>query len=68
MIIFKSFKSLDDSFNFRNDISGQGGTFSVKDWFSGSTALFGGIEYDIPIYGLRLKLEYDTSNPIYLVK
>ena len=57
------FKSLDDSFKFRNEVTGEGGVFSVKDWFSGNTALFGGIEYDLPVYGLRLKMEYDTSNP-----
>ena len=57
------FKSVDDSFKDRNNSSGQGGAFSFKDWFSGETAIFGGIEYDLPKTGLRLKLEYDTSNP-----
>ena len=61
--ISNPFKSLDDSFKLRNNIVGQGGVFSVKDWFSGSAALFGGIEYDLPKQGLRLKVEYDTSNP-----
>lgn len=64
--IANPFESFDDSFKLRNDSSGQGGTFTVKDWFSGSTALFGGIEYDLPKRGLRLKLEYDTSNPDFL--
>ncbi len=57
------FRSLDDSFKSRNQATGEGGALSVKNWFSGRTALFGGIEYDLPVYGLRLKLEYDTSNP-----
>ncbi len=52
-----------DSFNERNDTPGQGGTFSIKNWFSGKASLFGGLEYDLPKRGLRLKLEYDTSNP-----
>ena len=56
--------SLHDSFKNRDDTQGKGGgTFSFKNWFSGNTAIFGGIEYDLPKTGLRLKLEYDTSNP-----
>ncbi len=55
--------SIDDRYKFRNEAFGQGGTFSFKNWFSGKTAIFGGIEYDLPRTGLRLKLEYDTSNP-----
>ena len=42
---------------------GQGGSFSSKSWFSGTTSIFGGVEYDLRKYGLKLKLEYDTSNP-----
>ncbi len=55
--------NLREGFRERNADFGQGGAFSVKSWFSGSTALFGGLEYDIKKYGLRLKLEYDTSKP-----
>jgi len=54
---------LHDSFRERTNSFGEGGAFSFKDWFSGDAALFGGIEYDLNRYGLRLKLEYDTSNP-----
>tara|TARA_Y100000768_G_C23981977_1_gene686398 strand:- start:319 stop:2373 length:2055 start_codon:yes stop_codon:yes gene_type:complete len=57
------FQNLDDSFKFRNNSLGQGGTFSLKNWFSGNASIFGGFEYDLPKKGLRLKLEYDTSNP-----
>ena len=57
------FQNLDDSFKFRNNSLGQGGTFSLKNWFSGNASIFGGVEYDLPKKGLRLKLEYDTSNP-----
>lgn len=55
--------SVSKTFKSRNDSSGQGGEFSIKNWFSGDAALFGGLEYDLPKKGLRLKLEYDTSNP-----
>ncbi len=54
---------LDDAFMERNADQGQGGQFSFKSWFSGKTALFGGVEYDLKKYGLRFKLEYDTSKP-----
>ncbi len=56
-------ENLDDSFKFRNTDKGQGGNFSFKNWFSGKAALFGGIEYDYKKYGLRFKVEYDTSRP-----
>tara|TARA_B100001173_G_C16027593_1_gene564822 strand:+ start:2857 stop:4980 length:2124 start_codon:yes stop_codon:yes gene_type:complete len=55
--------SLSDGFKNRNDTSSQGGSFTPKNWFSGQAAIFGGLEYDLPKSGLRLKLEYDTSNP-----
>ena len=61
--ISNPFENFGDSFRFRNDSLGQGGSFSLKDWFSGPASLFGGIEYDLPKKGLRLKVEYDTSNP-----
>jgi len=58
------FKNLHDSFNTRASSLGQGGTLNSKDWFSGDqVALFGGLEYRIPKYGLSLKAEYDTTNP-----
>lgn len=55
--------SLHDSFTTRDNSFGQGGEFSFKNWFSGKAAIFGGLEYDLPKHGLRLQLEYDTSNP-----
>jgi len=57
------FSSLDGFFDNRNASQGQGGSFSYKNWFSGEASLFGGLEFDMPKKGLRLKLEYDTSNP-----
>ena len=61
-------KSIREGFGTRNDTSDLGGSFTVKNWFSGKTALFGGIDYDIPKRGLRLKMEYDTSNPDFYEK
>ena len=61
--ISNPFENLDDSFRLRDDSTGQGGSFSLKNWFSGPASLFGGVEYDLPKKGLRLKVEYDTSNP-----
>jgi hypothetical protein len=57
------FENFDDSFMDRNSVQGEGGQFSFKSWFSGKTAIFGGLEYDLKKYGLRLKMEYDTSKP-----
>ena len=57
------FESINDSYKTRSIDVGQGGTFSPKVWFSGKTSVLGGIEYDIHKYGLKLKLEYDTSRP-----
>ena len=54
---------LDDSFQIRNASSGEGGTFSYKDWFSGNASFLSALEYDLKKVGLRLKLEYDTSQP-----
>lgn len=40
-----------------------GGGFNIRDWFSGNqAAIFGGLEYHLKRYGLRFKVEYDTSN------
>ena len=58
------FLSLDPRFGNRPPKAAYGGRFNVKDWFSGDrAALFAGIEYSIPRYGLNLKMEYDTSRP-----
>lgn len=57
------FARVDEGFKSRNSEIGQGGDFSLKNWFSGDAALFGGLEYDFPKNGIKLKVEYDTSNP-----
>jgi len=54
---------LHESFRVRSSFQGAGGEFNFKDWFSGPTSFFSGIEYDLKKYGLRFALEYDTSNP-----
>ena len=54
---------IDKSFKNRNLDQGLGGDFSVNSWFSGEASLLGGLEYDLNKFGLRLKLEYDTSKP-----
>lgn len=42
--------------------SGNGGSIDYNRWFTGSTSLFGGIEYQTPYAPLRLKLEYDGND------
>ena len=56
-------EALDESFKTRTISVGEGGNFSPKVWFSGKTSLIGGIEYDLHKYGLKFKLEYDTTDP-----
>ncbi len=43
-------------------IGGLGGQVSFNEFFKGSAALFGGVEYQTPWQPLRLKLEYDSNN------
>ncbi len=58
------FSYIDDSFKSRDGYQGgSGGQFTYESWFSGSTSLFSGLEYNLKKYGLRLKMEYDTSKP-----
>ena len=57
------FNSLHSSFKTRADKSGQGGEFNYSDWFSGPTGVFGGVEYNLKKYGLKLIAEYDSSAP-----
>ena len=61
--ISNPFSSLSKTFDTRNSNFGQGGGFSYDSWFSGSTSIFGGLEYELRKYGLRFKMEYDTSKP-----
>jgi hypothetical protein len=55
--------SLSESFQIRTGSIKEGGEFKYTDWFSGTTALFGGVEYHLRKYGLKLIAEYDSSRP-----
>jgi hypothetical protein len=57
------FTAISANFGTRTSYSGGGGEFSYGNWFSGPAALFGGIEYNLRKYKLKLIAEYDTSNP-----
>jgi membrane-associated phospholipid phosphatase len=50
------------SFNTRNADVGQGGSFSLKSYFHGPAALFGGVQYQTPWDRLTVKLEYDGND------
>jgi len=54
---------LGDNLRQRDGSSDLGGDFIYKNWFSGRASILAGIEYDFNKYGLKFKLEYDTSNP-----
>lgn len=41
---------------------GEGGKFSVNTYFKGPVSPFGGVQWQSPIDGLRLKLEYEGNN------
>ena len=57
------FCKFSDSYcNRVSGFSGRGGLVEFDKFFTGSTSLFGGIEYLTPIDGLRLKLEYEAKN------
>jgi hypothetical protein len=51
-----------DSFKTRQADIGQGGQFSIKSYFHGPAAIFGGVQYQTPWDRLILKLEYDGNN------
>lgn len=42
--------------------SGKGGKPETGKWFRGDAAYFGGVEYQTPVAGLRLKLEYEGND------
>ncbi|MEE3878802.1 YjbH domain-containing protein [Vibrio sp. YYF0003] len=45
-----------------SDYKGNGGSVDFERWFKGSTALFGGVEYQTLYAPLRFKLEYDSND------
>lgn len=44
------------------DRRGQGGEFSPESWFTGKTALFGGVQWHSPYQPLTVKVEYDGND------
>jgi membrane-associated phospholipid phosphatase len=55
--------AISPSFSTRPDAtSPTGGSFPVRSWFHGPTALFGGVQWQTPWDRLLLKLEYDGNN------
>ena len=60
------FNLLHDGFKTRGSLLSldtEGGEFRYSNWFSGSAARFGGIEYSLRKYGIKLIAEYDSSVP-----
>ncbi|WP_369920457.1 YjbH domain-containing protein [Marinomonas polaris] len=45
-----------------SEYSDNGGSVDYNRWFTGSSSLFGGVEYQTPYEPLRLKLEYDGND------
>lgn len=61
--ITNPFCQIKDSFCERpGGFSGRGGKIDYDQFFKGPVALFGGVEYQTPVEGLRLKLEYEGNN------
>lgn len=61
--ISNPFCDLNDSFCRRDHPhNNDGGQINSKDAFHGSSAVFGGIEYQTPWQPLRLKVEYEGNN------
>ncbi len=56
------FSVIDERFKNRTGDFGEGGDLRATNWFSGPAAIFGGLEYNIRKYGLKLIAEYDTTN------
>lgn len=61
--ISNPFCQLSDSYCDRpSGTSGLGGKIEFNEFFKGDTSLFGGIEYQTPLEGLSLKLEYEGND------
>jgi len=57
------FCSVSDSFCDRpGGFTGLGGTVEFGEFFKGEASLFGGLEYNTPLTGLSLKLEYEGND------
>ncbi|BAL23229.1 YjbH domain-containing protein [Azoarcus sp. KH32C] len=55
---------IDKRFDVRHDGTqgGQGGEFNARSWFRGRASLFGGVQWQTPVPGLQLMLEYDGND------
>ena len=61
--ITNPFCELRDSFCERPDgFSGRGGKVDYQNFFKGSMAVFGGVEYQTPLEGLSFKAEFEGNN------
>ncbi len=61
--ISNPFSEINEKFDNRVRVTELGGDFNLQNYFRGDTAVFGGLEYNLRKYGLRIALEYDTTNP-----
>lgn len=56
--------AFDRRFNDRDDFApgGQGGEFNLSSWFRGRSSVFAGVQWQTPVDGLQLMLEYDGND------
>ncbi|MCG7588296.1 YjbH domain-containing protein [Photobacterium sp. OFAV2-7] len=55
-------KTASNDCNRNTEYKGKGGSVDFDRWFSGCSAVFGGVEYQSPWQPLRLKVEYDGND------
>ncbi|ELR63787.1 Putative outer membrane lipoprotein YmcA [Photobacterium marinum] len=55
-------KSQGNDCNRNTEYKGNGGSIDFDRWFTGCSAVFGGMEYQTPWQPLRLKVEYDGND------
>ncbi|PSW19501.1 YjbH domain-containing protein [Photobacterium sanctipauli] len=55
-------KSVSEDCDRNTGYKGKGGTIDYERWFTGCSALYGGVEYQSPWAPLRLKVEYDGND------
>lgn len=61
--ISNPFCKMSDSYCDRDgSFKNNGGSVDFERWFKGSSAIFGGIEYQTPYQPLRFKVEYDSND------
>ncbi|WP_064605378.1 YjbH domain-containing protein [Photobacterium sp. J15] len=55
-------KSLGNDCDRNTEYKGKGGSIDFDRWFTGCSAIFGGVEYQTPWQPLRLKVEYEGND------